>query len=167
MRRDYIFIWISLLIGLFVYLFYRTDKTLVNQILIRVISLDTYRALKANIARALPLNDVIIYSLPEGLWVFCITLTSKPFYIRLNKRRFNCVFIPLIFCVGLELLQLFHITRGRFDFMDIGISVIFWILGNYVLRNKYEKKDIFTRPNSKTIIFLTSYAIVYLAHVFK
>jgi hypothetical protein len=139
----------------------------VNQILIRIISLDTYRALKANIARALPLKDVVIYSLPEGLWVFCITLTSKPFYIRLNKRRFNCVFIPLIFSVGLEMLQLFHITRGRFDFMDIGVSVIFWILGAYVLKDRAEKRNIFTWPDSKTIVFLASYAIVYLAHVFR
>jgi hypothetical protein len=129
--------------------------------------LDTYRGLKATIMRVLPLNNVVIYSLPEGLWVFCITLTSKPYYIRLNNLRFDCVFIPLIFCVSLEILQFFHITRGRFDLMDIGISVIFWILGNCALRSRYEKKDIFTKPNSKTIIFLASYAIVYLAHVFK
>ena len=132
-----------------------------------MISLDTYGGLKATITRVLPLYNIVIYSLPEGLWVFCITLTSKPYYIRLNNRRFDCVFIPLIFCIGLEILQLFHIARGRFDFMDIGVSVVFWILGNYVLRSKCEKKNIFTRPDSKMIIFLASYAIVYLAHVFK
>ena len=167
MRKKYLLICISLFAALFIYLFYRTGRTLVNEMLVHVISLDTYVRLKANIVSALPLSDTIIYSLPEALWIFCITLTSKPYYIKLNKRRFDCKFIPLIFCVGLEMLQLFHITRGRFDFMDIGLSVIFWILGGFVLKDKAEKRNIFTRPDANMVICLASYTIVYLAHVFK
>ena len=138
-----------------------------NEIFIRMISLATYTSLKAHIVKALPLNNIVIYSLPEGLWVFCITLTSKPYYIKLNKWRIDCIFIPLIFCIALEIFQLFHITNGRFDFMDIAVSVIFWILGSYVLSDKSEKQDILTWPDSKTIVCLASYCIVYLAHVFK
>lgn len=167
MSRKYILICVALLISLFIYLFYRTNVTVVNEIFIRMLSLDTYIRLKAQIVQVLPLNDMVIYSLPEGLWIFCITLTSKPYYIRLYNRRIDCIFIPLIFCVGLEILQLFHITNGRFDFMDIGVSVIFWILGGYILNDKPEKQNILTRPNSKTIICLASYCIVYLAHVWK
>lgn len=167
MKKKYIFICISLLISLFIYLFYRTDRTLVNEIVIRMISFETYTGLKAHVVRILPLNDMVIYSLPEGLWIFCITLTSKPYYVRLNKWRIDCLFIPLIFCVTLEIFQLLHITNGRFDFMDIGISVVFWILGSYVWSDKSEKQDIFIRPNSKTIVCLASYCTVYLAHVLK
>lgn len=167
MRKKYIFICISLLISLFIYLFYRTERTVVNEIVIRVISLATYARLKAYIVTVLPLNNMIIYSLPEGLWVFCITLTSKPYYITRNNWRIDGMFIPLIFCVSLEILQLFHIANGRFDFMDIGVSVVFWLLGSYIVSDKCEKQDIFTRPNSKTIVCLASYCIVYLAHVFK
>lgn len=116
---------------------------------------------------AFPLNDIAVYSLPEGLWVFCITLTSKPYFIRLGNWRLHCVFIPLISCIGLEIFQLFHITNGRFDFMDIGVSVVFWITGNYILNDESEKQDIFTRPNSKMMLCLASYCIVYLAHVLK
>ena len=167
MSRKYILICVALLVSLFIYLFYRTNVTVVNEIFIRLISFDTYTGLKSHIVNALPLNDIVIYSLPEGLWVFCITLTSKPYYIRLYNRRIDCIFIPLIFCVGLELLQLFHITNGRFDFMDIGVSVVFWIVGRYVLSGKSEKQNILTRPDLKTIICLASYCIVYLAHVWK
>lgn len=167
MRKNYIFICISLLTSLFIYLFYRTNRTVVNEILIRMISFETYTTLKAHIVRVLPLNNMVIYSLPEGLWVFCITLTSKPYYIKLNKWRIDCIFIPLILCLTLEIFQLFHITNGRFDFMDIGISAIFWMLGSYVLDDKSEKQNIFTRPNSKLVICLANYSVVYLAHVFK
>jgi len=165
--RKYILICASLLISLFIYLFYRTDRTVVNEIVIRTISFHTYNMLKAYIVKVLPLNGIIIYSLPEGLWVFCITLTSKPYYITRNNRRIDGMFIPLIFCFTLEILQLFHIANGRFDFMDIGVSVIFWLLGSYALSDKSEKQNIFTRPNSKTIVCLASYCIVYLAHVLR
>ena len=167
MRKKYILICLSLLAALFIYVFYRTGRTLVNEMLVHVISVETYTRLKAHIVVAWPLNDIIIYSLPEALWIFCITLTSKPFYIKLNNGRFYCIFIPLIFCFGLEILQLFHITRGRFDFMDIGLSVIFWILAAFVLKDGAEKRNIFTRPDTNMVICLASYIIVYLAHVFK
>lgn len=166
MRKKYILICVSLLAGLFIYVFYRTSRTLVNEMLVHVISLNTYTRLKAHIVSALPLNDIVIYSLPEALWIFCITLTSKPYYIKLYKWRFDCIFIPLIFCCGLEILQLFHITNGRFDFMDIGLSAIFWILGAYVLRDDTEKQNIFTRLDGNRLLCVASYAIVYLAHVF-
>jgi hypothetical protein len=101
----------------------------VNELVIRLISVEAYTRLKAVIVHALPLNNVVIYSLPEGLWIFCITLTSKPYYIGLNTWRMDCIYIPLIFCFSLEILQLLHVTNGRFDFMDIGIFVLFWLLG--------------------------------------
>lgn len=167
MTNKYVLICLSLLVSLFIYLFYRTDRTLVNELVIRILSINTYTNLKSQIVKELPLNNIVIYSLPEGLWVFCVTLTSKPFYIRLNDRRFDCLFIPLIYCISLELFQLFHITNGRFDFMDIGVSVLFWLLGGYVLGDESEKQDVFTRPNSRTIICVASYCIVYLSHVFR
>lgn len=167
MSRKYILICASLLVSLFIYLFYRTDRTVVNEIFIRLISFGTYIRLKDHIVNALPLHNIVIYSLPEGLWVFCITLTSKPYYIRLRNRRIDGIFIPLIFCFTLEILQLLHIANGRFDFMDISFGVIFWILGNCFMSNNFEKQNILTRPNAKTIVCLASYCIVYLAHVYK
>jgi hypothetical protein len=154
-----------LLISLFIYLFYRTSNTVVNEIIIQMISPGTYTNLKTYIIKVLPLSSVIIYSLPEGLWIFCITITSKPYYIRLNNWRFDCVVFPLIFCLALEIFQLAHITNGRFDYMDIWVSILFWTLGKYGLRDENEKQEIFTRPSIKMLICLVSYGIVYLAHV--
>lgn len=167
MKKKYFIICVALLTSLFIYLFYRTDRTVVNEIVIRLFSIGTFTALKAHIVLALPLNNLVIYSLPEGLWVFCITLTSKPYYVGLGSWRIDCIFMPLIFSLSLELLQLLHITNGRFDFMDIGVSILFWLLGRYALINEGEKQNIFTRLNFKAIVCLGTYCIVYLAHVVK
>ncbi|MDQ8005363.1 MAG: hypothetical protein REI64_11230 [Pedobacter sp.] len=167
MKQKYIFIGVALLISLFIYLFYRTEKTVATNIFIQIISYDSFLALKASIVNALPLNNIVVYSLPEGLWVFCITLTSKSYFINIRNWHFDCVFIPLIFCFTLEIFQFFHITNGRFDFMDIWFCIVFWILGILILRDKVEKENILAWSNSKPFVCLASYGIVYLAHVLK
>jgi len=164
-KKIYPFIILSLLISLFIYLFYRTDKTVVNEIVIRVFSLNTYAAWKANVNQVLPLHEWVIYSLPEGLWVFCITLTSRPYYFKLDNWRIDCLYIPLVFCISLEVFQLLHVTNGRFDFTDIWISFIFWLIAHYGFDDQCEKRDIFTPLNSKAMVCLVSYSIVYLSHV--
>ncbi len=167
MKKEYLYIAVSLLVSLFIYLFYRTEKTVVNEMLISIISFDTYVAWKANVVHFIPINDTIVYSLPEGLWVFCITLTSKPYYIKLRSRRIDCVFIPLVFSIGLEIMQLLHVTNGRFDLMDIGVSIVFWLIGNFAFNNQANKQNILASLNLKTVICVATYAIVYLSHVFK
>lgn len=167
MRTRYCFIVAALLVSLFIYLFYRTEKTVVNELLIRAISFDNYTTLKKAITGFLPLNELIIYSLPEGLWVFCITLTSTPFYIRQKTRQINCVVIPLVFCIGLELCQLLHFTRGRFDYIDILVSVIFWLIAVFAFEDKLEKQNILTPLNGRRVVCFMTYGIVYLSHVLE
>ncbi|QIL42625.1 hypothetical protein G7074_12995 [Pedobacter sp. HDW13] len=155
----------ALVISLFIYLFYRTDKTLVNQIFIQLSSLKTYEDLKYIITSSLPLNKYIIYSLPEGLWVFCITLTSKGFYIKLFNRQIDCSLIPPVFAIGLELFQLLHITNGRFDILDITVSLFFWLLALKITHTKASLENVFNAFNFNSVVCLLSYCIVYLAHV--
>ena len=167
MKKQYVLIGVSLLICLFIYLFYRTERTLVNDLYIRLTSLDDYTKLKAYIVGRLPLPPLIIYSLPEGLWMFCITLTSKHYYIAWKKWRLDCVYIPLLFCFSLEMLQLIHLTNGRFDLMDIYLFTVFWFLGRSVLTQPDEKQNILGKFNTKMMVCVASYGIVYLAHVLK
>lgn len=167
MKQKYILIYLVLLVSLFIYLFYRTEKTLVTGLFIRIISPETYAVLKTNILAALPLNDVLIYSLPEGLWVFCITITSKPYYIKVYKLRIQCLYMPLIFCFSLEIFQLFNITNGRFDFMDLLFCLVFWILGRCLYRDKVGQYNLFSSRDIPSVVCLASYSIVYLAHVFN
>ena len=165
MKKHYWYIAPALIVSLFIYLFYRTDKTLINQIFIQLISLNSYENLKQVITTSLPLNKYIIYSLPEGLWVFCITLTSKGFYIKLFKKQIDCVLIPLIFAIGLELFQLLHFTNGRFDFLDIAVSLLFWFIAAKIIDTKTQFQNIFNSLNFNNAVCILSYCIVYLAHV--
>jgi len=151
--------------SLFIYVFYRTDKTLINQIIIQFVSSENYEKLKTTIRLSLPLNKHVIYSLPEGLWVFSITLTSKEFYLTLLNRRIHCVYIPLVYAVGLEFSQLFQVTKGRFDFFDIGISFVCWLIAARKIHTNQIPQNIFTMPNYNGAVCMLSYCIVYLAHV--
>ena len=136
MRKNYFFILISLSLSLFIYLFYRTEKTVINEIFIYITSFDRFIELQKVITNLIPLNKHIIYSLPEGLWVFSITLTSKFLFLKIGNHKINLLFVPLIFSIGLELFQLLNLTNGRFDFWDIGVSILFWFVANYLIPYK-------------------------------
>src|SRR5687767_15096341 len=94
MKRTYS-IAISLSISLFIYLFYRSEKTVVNELFILVLSFDTYQTVKNSIVNAVPLNHSIIFSLPGGLWIFCATALSQDFYIKISSHRIQVILVPI------------------------------------------------------------------------
>ena len=167
MRKNYFFILISLSLSLFIYLFYRTEKTVINEIFIYITSFDRFIELQKVITNLIPLNKHIIYSLPEGLWVFSITLTSKFLFLKIGNLKINLLFVPLIFSIGLELFQLLNLTNGRFDFWDIGVSILFWFVANYLIPYKTIHQNILNPFTTRSLICVFSYIIVYLAHVWK
>jgi hypothetical protein len=155
----------SLFLSLLIYVFYRTEKTLINQIFISLFHQDTYTLLKTRVTSFLPLPDIVIYSLPEGLWVFCISLTSHSFYLQVQKRKFDLIFVPILLALLMEISQLFHFANGRFDWMDIICSTVFWLLAIICTRTNISKEPLFRSINTTTICCIISYSIVYLAHV--
>lgn len=167
MKKRYWLIGAALALSLFIYVFYRTEKTVVNEILLTLITRESFLDLRTHITVLLPLNERVIYSLPEGLWVFCITVTSKGLYVTINGRQFNLIFVPLLFSIGLELFQLLQFTNGRFDFWDIGASVVFWATGRYSLLDVREKQNLVDPVNSRSLLCIVTYLIVYLAHVWE
>ena len=133
----------------------------------RLFHLKNFVALQQHVSITLPLNKHIIYSLPEGLWVFCITLTSKFLFIKIGRREIDLVFVPLFFSIGLELFQLFNITNGRFDWWDIGFAILFWAIAHYLINYKSPTQNILHPFTTRSFVCILSYAIVYLAHVWK
>lgn len=167
MKKNYCFIILSLLFSLFIYLFYRTEKTVVNEIFISIVSFDSFVDLRQRITNTLPLNEHIIYSLPEGLWVYCITLTSKFLFVKIDSREIDLIFVPLICSISLEVFQLLHFTNGRFDFWDIGFSILFWAIAHYLIKHASIKQNILDPFTIRSFICILTYLIVYLAHVWK
>lgn len=153
--------------GLFIYLFYRTEKTVVNELMIQMITAEGYFALRDTINDFVPLPGLVIYSVPGGLWVFCATLTSMPFYLHVSILRIRGVYFPLIISLGLEAFQYVGITHGRFDIIDVIVSVMFWCLARYFFETPAVRKNIFTSMSYTKALCLASYGIVYLSHVVR
>lgn len=167
MKKNYILITISLLFCLFIYLFYRTEKTVITQFFISLVSFDAFVEMRKSVTTTIPLTDFIVYSLPEGLWVFCITLASKSLFVKIYKHEISLFFVPLIVSIGLELFQFLQLTQGRFDVLDIAVSILFWALANYAVRAKIPRQNILQPFTKRSFICLANYSIVYLAHVWK
>ena len=165
MRSTNSLIVFTLLLSLFIYLFYRTEKTLVNEIIILIFSFDTYSEIRTTVTNAIPLNEPVIFSLPGGLWVFCTTVLSKDFYLKILGYKIRVFVVPIIFTISLEFFQLLHLTNGRFDFRDIGCYLIFWMLAYYSFRPDRPQQNILSPFTLNSFICLACFLVVYLAHV--
>ena len=165
MKKQYLWLVPCLMFSLFIYLLYRTEKTGINEIFIWLFSAHRYFEWRNCITHSISLPELVIYSLPEALWVFCITITSKRLFLKIGRLQFELVFAPLLFVIALELFQLFHVTNGRFDFWDIGLSLLFWAMANSGIRDKSNKQNLFAPFDTRSLICALSYLIVYLAHV--
>jgi hypothetical protein len=166
-KRNYFLLVLSLLFCLFIYLFYRTEKTVITQFFISLVTFDEFIETRRSVTTTIPLNEFIIYSLPEGLWVFCITLTSQSLFIKIREREISLLFAPLLASIGLELFQLLQLTQGRFDVLDIVVSLFFWAIAAYLIKPKPVRQNILQPFTKRSFICLISYSIVYLAHVWK
>lgn len=155
-----------LFISLFIYAFYRSDKTVINELIILILSEETYISIKSFIVSIMPLPEPIIFSLPGGLWVFCVTILSSNFYLPVKQYRIPMVFLPILFATGLELCQLIHLTRGRFDLWDVVFYLLFWLLAYHSFQSRWQQQqNIFAPFTIHGFICLVCFFSVYLAHV--
>ena len=130
------------------------------------ISYETFTSIKQAVCTAIPLKEYFIFSLPEGLWIFCTTITSSFFYLELGGKKYSLNFLPVMIAVIMELLQLLRFTNGRFDPMDLIFSIGFWMLAIFLTKETaVERQPLFKSFDQKTIFCTATYLIVYLAHV--
>ena len=167
MKRNYILIVLCLLVSLFIYMFYRTEKTVINDLFVHLLSCDRFVSLQKTVSNKLPLNELVVYSLPEGLWVFCITLTSKLFFVRIGRHQLGLIFLPLIFSIGLEMFQLIRLANGRFDLWDILMSVFCWGIAGVLPTDRSDSRNIVYPVTAHSLICIGTYLIVFLAHVWQ
>lgn len=162
MRLKRFYIIIALGISLFIYVFYRTEKTVINELLTYFMAEENIQFLRGVIKRDLLLNSFVIYSLPGGLWVFCLTLLSRIMKFKVGKLSVGLGWFPLVFSLVHEFLQWTNIIQGRFDIIDLLSYIVFWTLGYFISSSKGEV------PSSnikKQLSFVLLFSIVYLAHV--
>lgn len=165
MKRTYSLIAVTLAVSLVIYLFYRTEKTLVNELVLRLVPRVTFAGLRSCISQAIPLSDPIIFSLPGGLWVFCATALSKDLHMTIGKYKVPIVNTPVLFAAGLETCQLFHLTTGTFDRWDVGFYAAFWWLAYHGFHSGDVRQDPRSPFTFRGFICLACFLSVYLAHV--
>lgn len=156
---------ISLLISLLIYIFFRTPDTVINQIVLLVLNETTYFSIRDSIQSTISLPETVVYSLPEGLWILSLTLSSMPFYISIKSLKIPLIIFPPIIALGFEIAQFIHIANGRYDTMDILYSFAFWGLSFLWYKKHNQQINLFLSKSYSTILCASNYAIVYFAHV--
>jgi hypothetical protein len=165
MKRTYSVIGIALSVSLFIYLFYRSKNTVVNELIVLLLTPTTYSEIRTRITDMIPLSEPILFSLPGGLWVFCMTVLSRDLYLQIRRHKIMIVNLPLLFAIGLEFLQRLRITNGTFDLVDIGFYLLFWMLAYFGFKPRSAEPDRLSPFTFKGFICLACFLAVYLAHV--
>lgn len=166
MKRLNRLVFLLLIFSLFIYLFYRTEYILINKCFALLVSHEFYLELKTALKQALPLPNYFIFSLPGGLWVFCSSLLAQNYVISIKSKPIKLVFLPLIFSVGLELIQALNWLNGRFDWLDVLTYFLFWIIA-FSIRPKTKTESIFKPFTKQKLYFILCFFIVYLAHSWR
>lgn len=151
---------------LFIYLFFRMETIIVNNLAIWVLSLENYSAARLWVNNVVQLPDVMVYSLPEGLWIFCLTLMARNVKFEVTKRVIDCSVFPLIYALLLEVLQLLELTNGTFDFMDLIFATSFWLLARNIKTPQLHQLPLsFYNTRSKVLLF--SFSLILLSDVWS
>ncbi len=155
---------VALLVSLFIYLFYRCEKTVVNELALHFISPDVYHTIKHHVSTSVPLSKLVINSLPGGLWVFCVTVLARDLYLNVRGYLIQVSIVPVVFAIGLEFFQLIHLTNGTFDIVDIVSYLLFWLLSHRSFRPDSDQ-NILSPFTIHGFICVACFFMVFLAHV--
>ncbi|MBK8801800.1 MAG: hypothetical protein IPN71_07035 [Fibrobacteres bacterium] len=156
-------ILLALAFSLFVYLFYRSSATVAPLLLAQIMGQESFLAVRAAVRAHVWLDEFAVYSLPEGLWVLCLTLASRGLTISVGKCLVPLDLLPPAYAVGLELAQGLGLVRGRFDPVDIAVSLWLWTAG--VLLHPSLSRNLALKPDRRLLALAGCWSIVYLAHV--
>jgi hypothetical protein len=162
MNLKYLFITISLFVSLLIYVFYRTEYTIINRLVVYVLSPEHFREFRLMVANSIWLPNFVVYSLPEGLWVFAATIISGNLVLKIKRYILPMIYMPLIVALGIEFVQYTGLSKGIFDWIDIFLILVFWILA-YFFNKSYQKEQ--TKPNNFYVVF--AYTIVIFSCVWR
>ena len=108
----------ALLVGGIIYLAFRTERLLMFRVVETMGLGEKLMAWRHDITLALP--QWVIYNLPDALWASAYILTTDAI-LKSDSTRNRLLAASIIPAIGVtsELLQIFGIIPGTFDFFDI------------------------------------------------
>ena len=111
------FWWLSLLVGFFIYLFFRPNNLIYNNFFSFPI--------KLSFETENTITNFIIYSLPNGLWSFSYSQFIFHIYKDFTKKTVLLSSLMVFLGLFLEVLQNQGFVVGYFDLIDIFTYLIF------------------------------------------
>ena len=160
-RWRYVLIAMSMLLGLYLYFMYRSQDTIVNALFAKLGARE-FPFLMNIWHKHYAIPQWCMYSLPEGLWVFSATLLSIRLEFPIREKRIHLKYLPFLFVMLVEFVQVLGITNGQFDWLDIFVSFIFTVLA-LIIPSKEQKKNAIESKEFWLLILI--YAMVYLSDV--
>lgn len=161
MNYKYLYATVCLVISLWIYVFYRTEQTVINHIIAWIISPAHFKELRNTITLSLP--EFVIYSLPEGLWIFATTIISKKLVLKTKKISISMIYMPLIVACLIELVQYAKLSRGVFDWFDVVVIIFSWVVACAFNQTNQIKKQ----KEAKMVYVTFTYIIIVFSYVWK
>lgn len=129
--RTYIIIniIIPLIVGVAIYALYRNGNLLFFTWVEYVIGLKPSLNFSLDLTQILMnlhIPNWIIFSLPDGIWIY--VLTSTIFVVWAQKIHLFWLSVPIFLGIGLEIFQLYNLVPGTFDSIDL-----IFLLSGYAL----------------------------------
>ena len=88
---------------------------------------------QVSIFRTIHLPDILVYSIPDGLWLFSYILLMGVIW---NFNYYRCLFLIMlltVYAISNEMLQLYHLVPGYFDILDFVVYIVATLVGISVI----------------------------------
>ena len=137
MKNYFFHCLLPLIFGIFIYISFRNTNILIwNWLEIFGIG-DFFSIIRETCSlKKINYSNLIIFNLPNGLWVYSFTATLILF--KVNKIYF---FVPLFLAYISEIFQSLNYISGTFDYLDLLFYLLGFIFAYYLLLNKYVKNS--------------------------
>lgn len=141
MKKLFFHSLLPLIGGGVIYLFIRPVNFVIHLVATKLLLFEPVNSIREASLSFYPyLPNIIVYNLPDGLWVY--SFTAAILYVwkfQLNKWSIPFCLIPVILGVGSEFGQLFEMVPGTFDPLDAIFYTFGFILSVTILTSK--RKD--------------------------
>lgn len=130
-------IFTPILLGCSIYLLFRSENILLFQ-WVKTIGFESFlTALREN-SLSITVPNWLLYSLPDGLWVYAFTAALFLFWQGKNS---VWIWIPIFISVIFEFAQATKIIQGKFDVLDLLFSAIAFALSQLFLHPYFKYNE--------------------------
>jgi hypothetical protein len=116
-------VFLPIIIGGLIYVLFRSDSLLMFK-WFEFLGLSNIVYIVRESVTNINLFDWVIYSLPDGLWVYSFATCLIILWNENKSYLFLFLIIPFLLGPGVEILQFFNLFKGTFDLMDLIITII-------------------------------------------